>query len=533
MTDAAQTISPTQNSLGLSKREIAQIVWDRRQARKNFIDYCRYIAPDEPPALHHVKLGEKLQEIVDGTLKNLMVFMPPGSAKSTYCSVRFPSYYLGRFPTKDLIQCSNTAELASRFGRKTRNLLDTKRFRTLFDVSLAKDSQAKNQWEVIPHESEEQNGGEYYATGVEGAVTGRRADGGLIDDPVKGQAEANSETIREKQWDWYLTDFITRLKPSAWKIIIQTRWHEDDLSGRILPDDWDGQSGYVTTEDGETWYVLCISAEAGKNDVLGRKPGEWLWPEWFTGDFWQRTKDRLVKRGKSREWFSLYQQTPTPDDGIHFKRDDLLRYVPGDQPEHLHRYATGDFAVTEKTTADFTAFGDWGIDSNNEWWLLDGYHDQSESTEWVAVLAGKKQSDGSISSGWFKSKPLLRFIGEGGVIRRAVEPWLKKTMREHQQYCAIEWINKTQDKVAMAAGFIAMCRAQVVHFPLSDFGDKVVEELVSFNSGKHDDLVDMCGMIGLAVDHGIAATIPSKGNVKPKSDDYGINEPDEVNIKIL
>lgn len=450
-----------------------------------------------------------------------MVFMPPGSAKSTYTSVRFPSYFLGRFPKKDLIQCSNTAELAARFGRKTRNMLDTKRFRSLFDVSLSKDSQAKNQWEVIPHDEEDtQSGGEYYATGVDGTVTGRRADGGLIDDPVKGEQEANSETIREKQWDWYLTDFITRLKPNAWKIIIQTRWHEDDLSGRILPDSWDGKSGFVTTDDGEEWYVLCIAAEAVEDDILSRKPGEWLWPEWFGDDFWVRTKSRLVNQGKAKQWYSLYQQTPKPEDGTHFKREDLIRYVPGDQPENLRRYATGDFAVTEKTTADFTAFGDWGIDQNNVWWLLDGYHEQSESTKWVAVLAGEKLADGSITDGWFKTKPLMKFIGEGGVIRRAIEPWLTKTMREHQQYCTLEWVNRTQDKVAMAASFIAMCRAKAVRFPLNDFGDKVVEELIAFNSSKHDDLVDMCAQLGLAVDQGIAASAHIEPDIEPKGKGY-------------
>jgi phage terminase large subunit-like protein len=199
----------------------------------------------------------------------------------------------------------------------------------------------------------------------------------------------------------------------------------------------------------------------------------------------------------------------------------------------LHRYATGDFAVTEKTTADFTAFGDWGIDANNHWWLLDIYHEQSESTDWVGVLAGKKLETGHISAGWFKSKPLFKFIGEGGVIRRAVEPWLKKTMREHQQYCSIEWINRTHDKIAMAASFKAMCRAQVVHFPMTPDGDKVVEELIKFNTAPHDDLVDMCAQLGLAVDQGIAATAPEPKDLAPKFNDYGINEPDVQNIKLL
>ena len=156
---APQTL-PTQ-SLSVSPQEAARLLLQRRKARNSFTDYCEYIAPEEPPAAHHRLLCERLQDIVDGKLKNLMVFMPPGSAKSTYGSVRFPTYFLGRFPKKDLIQASNTAELAARFGRKSRNLIDSKRYSLLFDVKLAKDSQAKNQWEVIPGNEEE--GGEYYA----------------------------------------------------------------------------------------------------------------------------------------------------------------------------------------------------------------------------------------------------------------------------------------------------------------------------------------------------------------------------------
>lgn len=441
--------------------------------------------------------------------------MPPGSAKSTYSSVRYPTYYLGKFPDKDIIQASNTAELAARFGRKARNIIDSKRYQKLFPVKLAKDSQAKNQWEVVPNEEqlddddELQGGGEYYATGVEGTVTGRRADGGLIDDPVKGAEESRSEAVMDKQWDWYLTDFCTRLKPGGWKVIIQTRWVENDLSGRILPEDWNGDSGYVTTAEGEEWYVLCLPAEARENDPLGRKPGEWLWLEWFSEEFWERTKKRFTLRGKALEWSALYQQTPTPEDGIHFKKEDILRYVPGDQPKHLTRYATGDFAVTEKTSADYTVLGDWGLDHRDEWWLVDGYRKQSKSTEWVGVLAGEKNHEtGEVSAGWFRTKPLMKFIGEGGVIRRAVEPWLRKTMKEHQQFCSLEWVNRTSDKVAMAAGFIAMVRARVVHIPLNEFGDAVVEELLKFPNAKNDDCVDMCAQLGLAVDKGIAATLP-------------------------
>ena len=155
--------------------------------------------------------------------------MPPGSAKSTYASIRFPAYYLGRLPEKSIIATSYGDTLATSFGRKVRNLVATREYGVLFeDVTLSEDSRAKGEWETS-------SGGSYFAAGVGSGITGRRGDLGLIDDPVKGRQEADSETVRQSVWDWFKSDFLTRLKPGAAQIIIQTRWHEDDLSGRLLP----------------------------------------------------------------------------------------------------------------------------------------------------------------------------------------------------------------------------------------------------------------------------------------------------------
>lgn len=439
-----------------------------------------------------------------------MVFMPPGSAKSTYSSIRFITWYLGRWPTHDIIQASNTAELASRFGRKARNLIDSKRYASLFDVKLAKDSQAKGQWEVIP--GDEESGGEYYAIGVEGAVTGRRADGGVIDDPLRGKEDADSQRIRDKQWDWYLTDFCTRIKPGGWKVIIQTRWHEDDLSGRILPEDWKGESGLITARDGEEWYVLCLPAQSGANDPLGRKPGEWLWTEWFAGDFWEQTKRRMPPR----EWSALYQQTPTPDEGSYYKREHFRRFRLGEEPGHLHRYITSDFAVSDSDSADFTVFGDWGLDYNGHYWLLDRYKEQADPGEWVNQLVG-----------WFKDRGPMAFVGEGGVIRKAVEPFLENAMRNNRAYTKLEWIARTRDKVAMSAAFRGMCDLGMIHIPLTDWGEDFITELLKFPSGANDDDADMASLLGLAANKGIIGTIPDPEEELVKRDRYFSDDEDE------
>ena len=505
----AQTSSQTTN-LKVSQQDAAKILLARRKARKSFTEYCRYIAPLEPPAQHHRLLCDRLQDIVDGKITNLMVSMPPGSAKSTYCSVRFPTYFLGRFPKRDLIQASNTSELASRFGRKARNLIDTRRYSTLFDITLAKDSQAKNQWEVIP--AGDDVGGEYYAIGVEGAVTGRRADGGIIDDPVKGREDADSQRMSDKVWDWYLTDFTTRIKPGGFKIIIQTRWSENDLSGRILPEEWKGESGPIVARDGEEWFVLSLPAQAIENDPLGRKPGEWLWLDWFTPEFWEQTKKRMPPR----DWSALYQQTPTPEEGTYFKRDTFQRFRLGEEPDRLNRYLTSDFAVTDKQEADYTVFGDWGLDSDGHWWLLDRYKEQTTADKWGDTLTD-----------WFKTRKPLKFFGESGVIKNAVEPFIKVLMRDKRAFTSMEWITRNRDKQAMASAFRGMCELGMIHIPLTEWGEDLLSTLLKFPGGANDDDVDMCALVGLAVDQGIDAPPKAPQPKEPARADYGSHEDKE------
>ena len=285
-----------------------------------------------------------------------MVFMPPGSAKSTYASIRFPAYFLGRLPDKSIIATSYGDILATSFGRKVRNLVATREYAKLFPaVALAEDSRAKGEWETS-------EGGSYFAAGVGSGITGRRGDLGLIDDPVKGRQEADSETVRNGVWSWYKSDFLTRLKPGAAQVIIQTRWHEDDLSGRILPEGWSGESGDIVGTDGQMWRVICLPAQAETNDALGRNLGEWLWPEWFDEAFWLETRQA---QDDVRNWSSLYQQRPQPEEGTFFQRDWFKRYRVGDEPKRLNVYGASDYAVTEGG-GDFTEHGIAGLDQHED-----------------------------------------------------------------------------------------------------------------------------------------------------------------------
>jgi predicted phage terminase large subunit-like protein len=241
------------------------------------------------PALHHRKLMENLDAISCGDIDRLMVLMPPGSAKSTYVSVLFPAWYLSRHPRAALIMTCHTDSLASHFGRRTRALVqehsDTLNYR------LAVDERAANRWRI-------NLGGEYFAAGIRGPIAGRRADLAIIDDPVKSWAEADSPICREHAWEWYRTDLLSRLKPRGRVVLVMTRWHQDDLGGRILE-----------MEPG--WTVLRLPALAVPPDPLGRAEGEALWPDWEDADALARKRAAMGDRAFS----ALFQQDPQPSSG--------------------------------------------------------------------------------------------------------------------------------------------------------------------------------------------------------------------------
>ena len=427
-----------------------------------------------------------------------MVFMPPGSAKSTYATVRAPAYYLGTTEGKNIICGSYSADLAESFGKKCRNLINSDEHQVLFpECRLSDDTRAKGEWETSSN-------GSYKSCGVDGSITGRRGDLLIIDDPVKGRKEADSDTVKESSWQWYKSDFVSRAKPDAAHVLIQTRWVDDDISGRILPDDWDGESGDFVGYDGETWRVISIQAEAeeGKNDPLGRKPGEYLWPEWFTADYWRQTKAAQTA-GDMRNWAALYQQTPSPEGGTFFQRDWFQFY--DELPEHLNRYITHDDAVTEESEGedpDYTEIADWGVDPFDNVYAINWYSAQETADVWIdAMLDMVKTSDAFVS------------VGESGVIRRATEPYLIKQMNARKIYTRLEWLPSIGDKFARARSFQALASMGKVRFPRTDWARKVIDQLVKFPGTRYDDKVDTCGLIGRAIHETWAPKIPK---VNPK-----------------
>jgi len=235
------------------------------------------------PARHHLEIINALQRVSSGETRRLIVLLPPGSAKSTYASRLFPAWWLAQHPRSAVIAASHTGRLAQDFGRGVRGLVET--HSRILGLSLRADARAAGRFVT-------QCGGEYFAIGVHGAVTGRRADLALVDDPIRSFVDAESFPSREHLWEWFRSELITRLKPRGRVVVIMTRWHCDDLAGRLIE-----QGG---------WEVLRLPALAETGDPLGRKLGDALWPEW------EDKTALLEKRGLlgERHFSALFQQSP-------------------------------------------------------------------------------------------------------------------------------------------------------------------------------------------------------------------------------
>lgn len=500
--------------LDVSPKDAATELLRRRRARESLVAFSQAItipgAPisDDPNewlfkpietsvAAHHIVIMEAVQRCIEADSGRLMIFAPPGSAKSTYVSVVTPPWAMARQRGFRVILSSYAATPAERQSKRCRSIAGMPEFASLWPdrVGLKGGSGAVHEWELT-------NESGLLAVGVLGAVTSSRADLLIIDDPVAGREEADSETIRKKTRQAYEDDLMTRLKPRASVIIIQTRWHMDDLAGSILPENYTGQSGPILCRDGQVWEVVNIPAKAEHaDDPIGRSVGEYLWPQWFDARHWQNYE------GNPRTWASLYQQRPTPDSGGQFEREWFHWYDDGEFPKSLRVYGASDMAVTELTLGtnpDFTEHGVWGVDEKGDLWALDWYSDQKAPDVTIkAQCAMVKQ--------W---KP-LEWFDEAGVIRRAVEPLRNRIMQEEQAFVACTYLPSTADKIARVASFRGRASAKTVHLPRGrPWATRLVDQLCSFPFARYDDAVDVCGNIGRALDH-LANAKPHPGDAAP------------------
>lgn len=483
----------------------------RRRARKNLVDFARYTCHNYVPSDHHHQICEKLEAVERGDIKRLMIFMPPRHGKSELASRRFPAWFLGKNPNKSIIAASYNSDLAGDFGRDVRNIVACKEYNNLFETKLAQDSKAAGRWHT------DKDGG-YVAAGVGTAITGRGAHVLLIDDPIKDRKSADSEIIRESAYSWYTSTAYTRLEGTVnnfdddelWRdpvkslkdgsittfdgaiVVIQTRWHEEDLSGKLLED---------MKRGADQWEVLSLPAIQG---------GEALWP----GKYPIKRLKEIKKALPSREWESLYQQDPTPDEGGFFRREWFKRYNLGEEPK-TNNYQSTDFA-TKEDDGDFTELGIFGMDGKKELWILDWWYNQATTDVWIDQQLTQYKEYGCFAT-----------FGETGVIRRSIEPF--QTMRSRQRfiYPRFEWIVRTGDKAAMSRSFQGMASSGMVHIPYTEWGDRLINQLCTFPAGKYDDGVDVCALMAMAIQMAHPAIVHNVEESKPAHPGYGWEDDEE------
>jgi predicted phage terminase large subunit-like protein len=399
---------------------------------------------------------------------------------------------MGRFPGLRVLMTSYASTPIVRAAKRARQLCASPAFGSIFPlaggpgevhVRLMKDSSAAHEWELT-------NGSGLFAAGIMAGITSSRCDVGIVDDPVAGRAEADSETVRRTTKQAYQDDFLTRLKPKASIILMQTRWHEDDLVGSILPEDYDGRSGMVKCRDGQVWEVLNIQAKNERlDDPVGRAIGEYLWPEWFDRQHW------AMYEALPRTWNALYQQKPTLEVGGQFEETDFKRYDK--KPKHCTWLVAGDFAVTKLTQGenpDFTEIIAAGIDEDGDLWLDHGYYGQ-EATD--------KTVDAYLDLAVAYKANLLGM--EKGVIKNAIEPQLERRMKERARkeprvMVPLHFTTSTGDKIAKVSSFRGRAKLGKVHVRSGPWGDRLIAQLVAFPFARNDDGVDACGVIGAMID---------------------------------
>lgn len=450
----------------ISLHEAAAELLARRSARRSLIDFTTYTKPDFEVGEHHRIIASELEAVERGEVDRLMVFAPPRHTKSELSSRRFPAWYLGRHPNHQLICATYSGEFALDFGRDVRGIVAAPLFRNIFpDVFLRGDSRAANVWRTS-------HGGISAYVGVGGAITGRGAHLALIDDPFKNREEADSEVRREMVWKWYSSTLRTRLMPGGKIVLVLTRWHEDDLAGRIL------------AKQAKQWRV--VELQAIENEHTDDEKA--LWPAWYPLEELRRVRADILPR----DWSALYQQKPSPDEGTYFQRSWVQHWET--LPKNLALYGTSDYAVTEGA-GDYTVHRVWGVDPSGDIYRVAGWRGQTTADTWI-----EKKLD--LMEKW---RPLAWF-GEAGVIQKTIAPMLTRRMRERKVFCRMEWVPSVTNKATRARGFQArMSMGKVWFEPGAN-----LDEFLAFPAGKNDDDVDTASMLGMALDEAHPAILPAK-----------------------
>lgn len=498
----------------ISEVESIMLELERRRAQESFLHFYMRMTNFEPPA--HMRVMAKVaQAIEQDKIDRLMVFAPPRHAKTLTFTTLLPAWVMGRNPTSKQMGVVHTERFAKKIGRNIRNMLLKPEW-PWPDVTLSDDSKAKEAWSTA-------QGGEFNGFGAFGGNQhGNPAEWLFMDDLIKGRKIALSPHMREEAWETYKTDLLSRLEGRAKQVMVFTRWHQDDPAGRILPENFNGKTGwYRDRETGEPWYVLCLPAVAEhENDPLGRAKGDWLWPERFG----EGKLGGMQKRG-GWIWSSLYQQRPSPEEGLMFTAEHIQRYDPDTlQLLDLAIYIASDYAVTAEAGADdpdYTVHQVWGVDSDTNIYLLDMWRGRTTADRWVNewIRLVKK---------W---KPLRAFEEKGQIIS-GVGPFLKKLMHQERIYVDRVGLTSSTSKEQRAQSLLGMASMGKMFLPKRDRVSKDMlvcldafeSELLQFPAGKHDDTVDPATLFARGLDRIIEGTRRSKPQGERRSSDITLDD---------
>ena len=429
----------------------------QEKASDKFLDFCRYVWPEMLVGEHHRIIAEALDRVIAGKCKRLMIAMPPRHGKSQMGSYLFPAYLMGRDPRSKLIVASHTAELAQRFGRMIRNLMEEDKYKELFpNMLLSVDSKAAGRWNT-------QQGGEAFFIGKGGAMTGRGGDVIILDD-ILDEQDAMSDTAMENTWEWYTSGPRQRLQPNGSIVVINTRWKTDDLSGRLLK-----MHGQVRSDQWELLEFPAILPSGGS-----------LWP-----GFWPIEELEKVKMAIGlKKWNAQWQQQPTNDDGAVLKRNWWRRWKHDEPPECSYVIQTYDTAYSKKETADYSVISTWGVfvpsaDSGPNLILLSVKRGRWDFPELKRVAKDEYRywnPDNVLIEAKATGTPLQQELRKMGIPVTMYSPGGRKS---------------GQDKISRANAVAPILESGMIWYPeQQDWAEEMVEECAAFPNGSHDDQVD-------------------------------------------
>ena len=460
------TVSDAEKRDILYKLELHEQAQKVENAQLNFIDFVHTVWPNFIDGAHHKRMAAAFERVAKGEVKRLIINMPPRHTKSEFASYLLPAWFLGKYPQKKVIQTSHTAELAVGFGRKVRNLVDSDVYKTIFPgVGLQVDSKAAGRWAT-------NHGGDYFAIGIGGAVTGKGADILIIDDPHSEQEAALSETnpeIYDKTYEWYTSGPRQRLQPGGAIVIVMTRWSKKDLTGQVVKS--------AMQRSGEEWEVIEFPA------IL--PSGNPLWPQfWSLGELTALKEELPV--GK---WMAQYMQQPTSEVSAIIKRE-WWRYWEKDHPPSCEFVIQSwDTAFLKTQRSDFSACTTWGVFYHDDDTgkpqaniiLLNAFKARMEFPE--LKMRAKEQfeewePDSLIVEAKASGSPLIFELRAMGIPVQDFTP------------------SKGNDKISRLNSIADIFASGRVWVPETRWAEELVEEVASFPSGEHDDLVDsMTGAI--------------------------------------